>query len=707
MSDYDLKSLNEEQMQALVETEGVVLVTAGAGSGKTRLLTHRICYLIKEKGVSPHNILAITFTNKATNEMKERISKMCEGAIWISTFHSMCVRILRQYIDRIEGYTRNFTIIAEAERDKLLKDILKMFNLDEEEKDNVSRHLENIKNKGLDIDEYFSALMEYDRNPSLKDYMKVCFEYEAYLHRNNVLDFDDLLNKTLFLFHNYSDVLFYYANRFQYILVDEFQDTNLVQYKLVKMLCSVHKNLFVVGDEDQCIYSWRGANFENIFNLKKDFEDVKVFKLERNYRSTKNIITLANNVIANNKERLKKNLWTNKDAGLPPVVYNAFDERDEAMFVAKTIQDLVYEGYSYDDFAVLMRVNALSRTLEEGLMSFQIPYKIYGGFKFYERAEIKMILAYLSIFVNERDEISLLKIINFPKRGIGDMALLNLRRESEGQNLLEYLLSDKFKFSKYYSKLSKFVETIKFLKAERTNMNLVDFVRSVVKKFGIEEAYAGKDEESINKLGNIDSLLTSVQEFFNENEEVSLEDYVAYVMLKADNDNIQEEGVVTVSTVHSVKGLEYKVVFIVGLEEGIFPLSKALYLSNEMEEERRLMYVAITRAKERLYFSYTAKRYMYGKSTYQVASRFLSELGIVDKKHTKLVSNDFVQGEKEQVFESEFMIGDFVRHSRFGTGKIVNITDDGLVADIVFEDFGKKSLMLNMAKLERVEEEDE
>lgn len=706
MKDYDLNSLNDEQKKALVETDGVVLVTAGAGSGKTRLLTHRICYLIKEKGVSPYNILAITFTNKATNEMKERISRMCDCTMWISTFHSMCVRILRENIDKIDGYTRNFTIIDEADRDKILKERLKKYELDEEECSKVAKHLENIKNKGLDIDFYFDELKKFDRNPNIKYYEKICFEYEEFLHKNNALDFDDLLNKTLFLFHNYKDILQYYSNRFHYILVDEFQDTNLVQYKLLKLLSSVHGNLFVVGDEDQCIYSWRGANFENIFNLKKDFPDLKIFKLERNYRSTKNILNLANNVIANNKERLNKNLWTNKEDGAGPVVYNAFDERDEAMFVAKTIEDLVSEGYSYSDFAILMRVNALSRNIEEGLMSFQIPYKIYGGFKFYERAEIKIILAYLSIFTNERDEISLLKIINFPRRGIGEVAVASLQKEADGQPLLAYLLSDKFEFSKYAPKLSKFVQIIKQLKAEKNTLSLPEFVDAVVKRFGLLNAYAGKDDESLNKLANIDSFLSSVKEFADESEDASLDDYLAFVMLKSDSDNIQEGEVATVSTIHSVKGLEFKVVFVIGLEEGLFPLTKALYNVSEMEEERRLMYVAITRAEERIFLTYTAKRYMYGKSDYRTPSRFLGELGIVDKKRTKIISNDFVEAEKQETFDSGFCIGDRVTHLRFGKGIIVNISDDGLVADINFEDFGTKSLMLNMAKLEKEKDND-
>ena len=706
MSDFDIDSLNDEQKQALFQTEGVVLVTAGAGSGKTRLLTHRICYLI-EKGVSPYNILAITFTNKATNEMKERISRMVNARIWISTFHSMCVRILRENIDRLEGYTKDFTIIAEADKDKILKELLKKYQCEDDEKNRVESHLDNIKNKGLDIDEYFSAIRQYNKSRDLVIYEKICYDYEEYLHKNNALDFDDLLNKTLFLFHNYKDVLDHYANRFHYILVDEFQDTNLVQYKLIKLLASVHKNLFVVGDEDQCIYSWRGANFHNIFNLKEDFDDVKVFKLERNYRSTKNILTLANNVIANNKERMKKNLWTDKDAGEGPVVFTAFDERDEANTVARTIEDLLSEGYSYNDFAVLMRVNALSRPIEEAFMGFGVPYKLYGGFKFYERAEIKMVLSYLSVFVNQRDEISLLKIINFPKRGIGDVAVQKLQEEAREERLLDYLLSERFKFSRYFSKLEKFVETYKALYEQMNTLPLADFVAKVVKNFGIEQAYAGKDDESMEKVENIESLLSGVQEYQDENEEAGLSDYLANVMLKSDSDNIQEGGFVSLATIHAVKGLEFKVVFVVGLEEGIFPLARATFSESEMEEERRLMYVAVTRAEERIYLFHAEKRYMYGKSSYQKPSRFLDELGIVSKTKPKLFSVSREKEEAEEVFDSGFKVGDKILHSRFGEGKIVNISDDGLVADIDFDDFGKKSLMLNLANLEKVEGSDE
>lgn len=707
MNKFDINSLNEEQKKALYELEGVVLVTAGAGSGKTRLLTHRICHLIMEKGVSPYNILAITFTNKATNEMKERVAEMCSSNVWISTFHSMCVRILRQDIDVLNGYDKNFTIIDENDKTKILKEILKKFEMEDDDLEKVIFHLDNIKNKGLDIEEYFVGLVEYGNKKNLNKYKNCIYEYEKRLYENNSLDFDDLLNKTLFLFNNYPSVLEKYAKRFQYILVDEFQDTNLVQYKLVKLLSSFWNNLFVVGDEDQCIYSWRGANFKNIFNLKNDFPFVKIFKLERNYRSSKNILNLANNVISNNRERLEKKLWTDKDDGLPPVVYTAFDERDEALFLAKEIEKLSHE-YSYDDIAILMRINALSRPIEEALLSFNIPYRLYGGQKFFERAEIKVLIAYLNIFINQKDEISLLKIINFPSRKIGEVAQQKLKEEAKEETLLSYLLSQRFQYSKYYPKLKNFVETYNFLYEKIDKLSLHDFTQNVIQKFGIDLAYKGKDEESINRLSNIDSFLTSIKEFEEGEENPTFADYLASIMLRSDQDDIEQNGQVNISTIHAVKGLEFKVVFVVALEEGLFPLSRAMNTPSEMEEERRLMYVAITRAEEKIYLTHAIKRFMYGKSNYEVESRFLKELNLVDIKkphiETKKQKDDFFLEEKE-VFDSGFLAGDKVRHNRFGEGIIQNISNDGLVAKIKF-DVGVKELMLNMAKLEKVEDDE-
>ena len=702
MNKYDINSLNDEQKKALYETDGVVLVTAGAGSGKTRLLTHRICYLLTEKHISPYNILAITFTNKATNEMKERVGEMCDHNVWISTFHSMCVRILRQEIDFLDGYDKNFTIIAENDRDKIIKEIVKELELADDDVAKIEHHIDNIKNKGLDIEEYFLSLMQYGNERALKEYMRAVFMYEERLKKNNSLDFDDLLNKTLFLFQTYGEVLSRYANRFQYVLVDEFQDTNLVQYKLVKLLVSVHKNLFVVGDEDQCIYSWRGANFHNIFNLKNDFDNVKVFKLEQNYRSSKNILSLANNVISNNKERLEKKLWTEKDDGLPPVVYSAFDERDEALFVATEIEKLREEGYKLSDFAVLMRINALSRPIEEGLLAYNIPYKVYGGLKFFERAEIKILLAYLSICVNKKDEISLLKVINFPRRGVGDVAINTLKLEAE-DGILNYILSEKFKCHKLYKKLENFVENYRKLDKERENLSLYDFAKRVIKDFKIDLEYAGKDEENINKSRNIDSFLASIKEFEAENEGATLADYLSGVMLKSDQDDMEGDGYVSLSTVHAVKGLEFRVVFVVGLEEGIFPLSRAMNLPSEMEEERRLMYVAITRAEEKIYLIHATKRFMYGKSNYETESRFLKELNIVEKNLPKPKEKKKKEDKAQEFFDSGLKVGDKVIHPRFGEGEILDISADGMVGKIDFSG-SVKELMLNMAKLEKMED---
>ena len=702
MNKYDINSLNDEQKKALYETDGVVLVTAGAGSGKTRLLTHRICYLLTEKHISPYNILAITFTNKATNEMKERVREMCDHNVWISTFHSMCVRILRQEIDFLDGYDKNFTIIAENDRDKIIKEIVKELELGDDDVAKIEHHIDNIKNKGLDIEEYFLSLMRYGNERALKEYMRAVFMYEERLKKNNSLDFDDLLNKTLFLFQNYGEVLSRYANRFQYVLVDEFQDTNLVQYKLVKLLVSVHKNLFVVGDEDQCIYSWRGANFHNIFNLKNDFDNVKVFKLEQNYRSSKNILSLANNVISNNKERLEKKLWTEKDDGLPPVVYSAFDERDEALFVATEIEKLREEGYKLSDFAVLMRINALSRPIEEGLLAYNIPYKVYGGLKFFERAEIKILLAYLSIFVNKKDEISLLKVINFPRRGVGDVAINTLKLEAE-DGILNHILSEKFKCHKLYKKLENFVENYRKLDKERENLSLYDFAKRVIKDFKIDLEYAGKDEENINKSRNIDSFLASIKEFEAENEGATLADYLSGVMLKSDQDDMEGDGYVSLSTVHAVKGLEFRVVFVVGLEEGIFPLSRAMNLPSEMEEERRLMYVAITRAEEKIYLIHATKRFMYGKSNYETESQFLKELNIVEKNLPKPKEKKKKEDKVQEFFDSGLKVGDKVIHPRFGEGEMLDISADGMVGKIDFSG-SVKELMLNMAKLEKMED---
>jgi len=725
MKKFDINDLNEEQKKALFAIDGAILVSAGAGSGKTRLLTHRIAYLI-ESGISPFSILAITFTNKATNEMKERVGSLVDNAdnIWISTFHSMCVRILRKDIEHL-GDDRNkyFTIYSETDSEKVIKDILQRRNIaDDKFKKNVLYHLSNWKNNILSLEEYKH---EFSVVPDITKICGIISEYEDTLRKNNALDFDDLLAKTFILFKKCPEVLQYYANRFRYILVDEFQDTNLVQYELVKMLASVHGNIFVVGDEDQCIYSWRGANFRNILNFKNDFKDVQVFKLERNYRSSKSILNSANNLISKNQSRFEKKLWTENAEGKKPEVYNAIDERDEALYVASMIKAFVARGRSYSDFAVLMRVNALSQSLEEALLSYNIPHKIYGGFKFYERAEVKVVLAYLRLFVNPKDDVAFEKVINFPKRGIGEGAISKIRDCSEGDSLLNTILSYKVEHEKaLLNKVQPFIDAYWQLSSLRETLSLSEFVAKVIEKFNIKSAFMPLDEENQNKLMNIDSLISAVETYEKDNPDAKLEDYLENVTLTSELDTLGEDGNVVLATIHAVKGLEFKIVFIVGAEEGIFPLEKSIYSTSELEEERRLMYVAVTRAEELVYITYCTKRYMYGKNNFQMGSRFIKELGLLNRNVVQAEKKPAVddigsffnkanwkaQEKKEELPEkdvSRYRVGQRVVHPKYDVGQIVSISDDGLVGDIEFESFGKKSLMLNIADLTILEGEDE
>lgn len=724
MLTFDVSSLNTEQQQALKQINGAVLVTAGAGSGKTRLLTHRIALLLAN-GVSPFSILAITFTNKATKEMSERVQKMCPDAdkIWISTFHSMCARILRMDIDKI-NYSKSFTIYSDDDSEKVVKEILAEMSLpDDKWKKEVLFHISNWKNTILSLDDYNLQMKDVR---DINKIVSVIKEYEKRLKKNNALDFDDLLIKTYRLFSQNEEVKNKYAQRFEYILVDEFQDTNTVQYELLKQLASIHQNIFVVGDEDQCIYSWRGANFKNIFKFKNDFPDVKVFKLERNYRSTSSILDKANKLIAHNKSRLDKKLWTESPEGDSPVIYEAVDERDEALFVASTIEKLLRTGETPADFAVLMRLNALTRNLEEALLSYNIPHKIYGGFKFYERAEIKTLISYLRLFVNPNDDIALLRVINFPKRGIGESAIEKIKVLAGEKSLLRTILEGELD-----AQLSKKLEEFRlnFMFLSQLDLPLCDFVGEVINKFKLREAYDIKSDEGFNKLMNISSFEAGVEEFVKLNPTCTLAEYLENITLTSDVDTIGEGGSVTIATVHSVKGLEFKNVFIIGLEEGIFPISRS-NSTDDLEEERRLMYVAVTRAEKRLFLTHCSKRFLYGKTSYQIVSRFCRELGFYDYKPQKIspyedalaefknkgkvgtsYCNDDFKFDKNVVFNDKksniqpkydvfkYKIGQNVRHPKFGEGLIINISQDGLVADIDFDGFGKKSLMLEIAPL--------
>lgn len=744
-----ISELNEEQQKALLQIDGAVLVTAGAGSGKTRLLTHRIAYLISNLQVSPYNILAITFTNKAAKEMKDRVEKMIEGGdkVWISTFHSMCAKILRMDIDKLGDYDHNFSICSDQDTDKLFKQICAKYNIDKDEKrKNILFHINNLKNNNMSMAEYKKM---YDYLDNIETIEKVYYDYQSELRKANALDFNDLMNVTYELFSKCPEVLQKYAERFRYVLVDEFQDTNTIQYELVKLLTSVHKNIFVVGDEDQCIYTWRGANFANIFEFQKDFSNVKFYKLERNYRSTKKILNLANKLIKNNKSRMEKVLWTDNSDGAEVLSKHLYDEKEEAEAVAREIYDLVNNhGYKYSDFAVLMRLNALTLPFEERFLAYNIPHRIYGGFKFYERAEIKNLISYLRLFANPRDDISFERVINFPKRGIGESALNALKVEANNmrQSLLNTVLQE---YSDLPLALSKKFESFKntylSLQQDYDRMGLTDFVKQVIKEFNIKSAYNSNSEEDINRLLNIDMFIAQVEDFEDKNHSATLVDFLESVSLISDIDGMDNAGnCVTIATVHSVKGLEFRYVFIIGLEEKIFPISRAFDNKDEMEEERRLMYVAITRAKENLMLSSCKTRYLYGKRDYERASRFLREIDLApaeesimpefsvfqnnrygqqfgnysNQYQTKVEKVSYKEPEKSKYdynpqiktkfdeyvekrapkANNEFEVGQTVLHPKFGVGKIISI-DGGKFADIDFGKIGVKSIMLEISPL--------
>lgn len=629
---YDIKELNEEQLIPATQSDGAFLVTAGAGSGKTRLLTHRICYLISECGVAPQNILAITFTNKATNEMKERIENMIPFAgqgVWISTFHSMCSRILRENIHHLEGYNRNFTIYDTSDKDKILKQILKDSQVEDNElKSKIASRIADIKNKGISAEEYVGGYMS-DGDLTIEVYNK----YQAYLKSNNGLDFDDLLVKTLELFDTCQEVLQRYQQRFKYIHVDEFQDTNLVQYKLMKKLAGFWKNVFVVGDEDQCIYGWRGANIENIYSFQKDFPNCRCYKLEQNYRSTKNILDSANKLIKHNTSRMDKTLWTNNVEGDVVHFVPCANESKEAEFVALKINQFIQAGVEPKQIGVLMRLSAMSRLIEEKLLNYNIPYVVSGIFKFFERLEIKNLVAYLRMLVNEKDNEAVLRVINFPKRGIGQTSIAKLVEIANDNGLsLQQVIENHESYglpSTLTSKLQDFVSVIVRLKKSLEENSLGEFIHDAIKIIGIKDVYSSKSEEDMDRLLNIDQLEQSVIAFEKSNPACSLTDYLESITLASAVDEADDvKNAVNVSTVHASKGLEFDIVFIIGAEEGAFPISRAYDNTKDMEEERRLMYVAITRARKRLYITQAMSRFVYGERQQTSTTRFLKEMGI-------------------------------------------------------------------------------
>lgn len=632
----DLDKLNKEQREAVVHTEGPLLIFAGAGSGKTRVLTHRIAYLIEEKGVYPSNILAITFTNKAAREMKERVDKLMDTSasnMWISTFHSACAKILRMNIERLTDYKKNFVIFDSDDQEKIVKECLKELNYNEKNfpPRNVLSVISRSKDQMITAEKFMERNMSDFKMRKFADIYKL---YQDKLKKNNALDFDDILLKTVELLAYNEDILKHYQDKFKYIMVDEYQDTNYCQYKLISLLARQHKNLCVVGDDDQCIYSWRGADIGNILNFEKDFSGAKVIKLEQNYRSTKTILDAANHVIKCNYGRKSKNLWTENGEGKSVIHYNASDEREEADFITSEIERLsIEESRENGDFAVLYRTNAQSRIIEEMCMTRGIPYKIVGGFKFYDRKEVKDIIAYLRVIQNPTGDLSIKRIINVPKRGIGIASIEKLENHAKaaGDSLFDALLElDEIEGinAKAKKNMREFYRLIVELMAMSESLSISELLKEVLERSGyLKELEEGEDEATESRADNIRELLSAAIEFEKKNEDKTLESFLEKLALMSDIDNLDSSNsALTMMTLHSAKGLEYPVVFIAGMEEGLFPSQRSYFEDKQMEEERRLMYVGITRAKEKLYLTSAFERTIYGHTTYTTVSQFVKEI---------------------------------------------------------------------------------
>ena len=755
-----LTSMNDRQAEAVQTTEGPLLIMAGAGSGKTRVLTHRIAYLIDEKLVNPWNILAITFTNKAAREMKERafsLNPATEDCL-IATFHSMCVRILRREADHI-GYNRNFTIVDPSEQRTLMKRILKTLNLDPK-KWNERAILGTISNAKNDlIDEVAYAALAGDMYTEI---VAKCYEmYQKELRQSEAMDFDDLIMLTLRLFDKNPDVLTYYQQRYQYIHVDEYQDTNHAQYQLVKLLASRFKNICVVGDADQSIYGWRGADMQNILDFEKDYPEAKVVLLEENYRSTKTILQAANDVIKNNRNRRPKNLWTQNADGEDIVYYRANDEQDEALFVAKTIDELSSTSdYVYRDFAVLYRTNAQSRNIEEALLKANIPYTMVGGTKFYSRKEIRDVISYLNLIANTSDNISFERVVNEPKRGVGPGTVEKIRNFAAGQEMSLLDASSQIMLSLVKGKAAQavfdFANLILNLREQLDELTVTELVELVLERTGYtEQLVAQATLESQARIENIEEFL-SVTKNFDENPENDTEEtgldrlsrFLNDLALIADTDDgDQESSEVTLMTLHAAKGLEFPVVFIIGMEENVFPLSRAAEDEDELEEERRLAYVGITRAEKVLFLTNANSRLLYGKTNYNRPTRFLNEIssslldyqGLARPANTSFKASyvngkavQFGQGmslaqalqeRKRQAAPSsisssqlpfgknaaanqptiDWAIGDIAHHKKWGDGTVLEVSGSGSSQElkINFPEVGLKKLLASVAPIEK------
>lgn len=694
-------SLNDRQKEAVVNTDGPMLILAGAGSGKTKVLTTKVAYLIEEKNIDPNNILAITFTNKAAKEMKERIFKL-EGNsafyIQISTFHSFGLKILKENCELL-GYEKNFTILDSDDSLSIIKKIMKELNIDANKYNPkaIKNVISNNKNEIIDPEKYSLYVNTDFDEIALEVYRK----YEKSLKINNAVDFDDLLILPLKLFNNNPGVLQKYQEKYKYVFIDEYQDTNEPQYILSKMISAKYKNITVVGDADQAIFTWRGANYKNILNFEKDYKDAKVVLLEENYRSTKTILNAANNVIKNNKVRKEKNLWTQNEEGSKITYYKAFDEKDESNYVVNEIKKLIEKGVNPKDICVLYRANAQSRTVEEAFLTSNISYNIVGSYAFYNRKEIKDLIAYLKLIYNNKDDVSLLRVINYPKRGIGNKAIENLAIKS---NVLDKSLYEVIDSGKELD----FKNMIEEIKKEESHLTLTELIDMVLDKSGMKKSL--EDEKSIEadiRLENLEEF-KSIAKAMEINEGiVSLEELLDKLALVSDvseqkNDN---EDKVTLMTMHAVKGLEYDYVFIVGVEEGLFPHSNSLESNDELEEERRLCYVAITRAKKKLYLINARSRILYGKVSSNVPSRFINEISdeyieTIGKKEDSNVFKPKIDKNKMMNEDNDLHPGDMVNHDKYGFGVVVTI--DGSIATISFKRDGLKKLMKNHKSIHKM-----
>ena len=695
----NLDYLNDRQKEAVLYGDGPLLILAGAGSGKTSVLTARVAYLIKERSVDPRSIVAITFTNKAAKEMKDRIIKEVGSvgySIQISTFHSFGLRIIKENHDLL-GYDRNFTILDSDDSLTVIKKILKELNIDSKRCNPkfIKNRISSCKNEMITPDKYKAFV-----NDEVSDIIyKVYKKYQETLLRNNSLDFDDLLVKPIELFTKHPDVLASYQEMFKYIFIDEYQDTNEVQYIFSKMLSAKYKNICVVGDDAQSIYSFRGANFKNILNFEKDYKDAKVILLEQNYRSTKTILNAANSVIKNNVQKKDKNLWTENEDGEKIKYVRALDEKDEASFVTKEVEKLRSDGVSLDDIAVLYRTNAQSRTIEEGFLNSNIPYKIVGAYAFYSRKEIKDLLAYLKLIYNPKDDVSLTRVINYPKRKIGPKTIDNLSMDA--------VLNDTSMFDVIKTgKELLFKNMILEMKEKSEELSLTETIDMVLEKSGIKSDLVSEHTlEADIRLENLEEFKSITKTFEEESGIASLEDFLNEVSLVSDvndekNDNTPK---VTLMTIHSVKGLEFSYVFVIGMEENIFPHVNSVE-EGSLEEERRLCYVAITRAKKKLYLVNALRRMLFGRSSVNMPSRFINE---IDKKYIDIPEKkenviDSVKIDKSKMFNEDNGLkpGDNVVHDTYGQGVVVNV--DKSIATIAFKGQGIKKLMKNHKSIKKV-----